>query len=321
MFRSGRTSKWERNCFSNSLSRARDTPVDRHGFLTVGDGKIKNQQGEVVMLRGMSLFWSQLKPQFFNIEVIQTLRDDWNINVIRAPLGIHNRGYLDHPEHETQKIETVIDAAIELGIYVIVDWHAHLPEGEAASQFFLFIARKYGFCPNIIYETWNEPAGQFGWRKTIKPYHYMVASNIRDLGIRNLVAVGTQNWCRDVDIAANDPLAIDNIAYVLHFYAGSHGQTLRDKAELATRMGLPLLVTEWGTGNADGGGPLNYRETKRWWRFLEHHKIGYVNWSLSDQSESSAALRPESSVLGSWQETEISPSGQFVRAKLQSHRR
>ena len=32
-----------------------------------------------------------------------------------------------------------------------------------------------------------------------------------------------------------------------HFYAGTHGQYLRDKAQAALDRGIALFVSEWGT--------------------------------------------------------------------------
>ena len=40
----------------------------------------------------------------------------------------------------------------------------------------------------------------------------------------NLIIVGTPFWAQNVDEAADDPLSGTNIAYTLHFYAGSHGR-------------------------------------------------------------------------------------------------
>jgi hypothetical protein len=36
-----------------------------------------------------------------------------------------------------------------------------------------------------------------------------------------------------VDVAANDPVSGINLCYTLHFYAATHKQALRDKAQVA----------------------------------------------------------------------------------------
>ncbi|MYW05815.1 cellulase family glycosylhydrolase, partial [Streptomyces sp. SID3343] len=84
------------------------------------------------------------------------------------------------------------------------------------------------------------------------------------------IVVGTPNWSQDVDVAANDPITgYANIAYTLHFYAGTHGQSLRDKATAALNKNIPLFVTEWGSVNADGGGGVATSEANAWMTYLK----------------------------------------------------
>lgn len=275
-----------------------ETAVERHGQLRVQDNRIVDKSGEPVMLRGMSLFWSQWQPQYYNASAIRWLREDWNINVVRAAIGVHGGGYLEHPEREMKKAEAVIEAAVAHGIYVIVDWHAHEPEQDAASTFFARIARKYGHLPNVIYETWNEPLREHDWSRVIKPFHMAVIPKIREHDAHNLIIAGTQTWSQDVDKAAADPLPFANVAYTLHFYAGTHRQELRDKASAALAKGAALFVTEWGTSEANGNGILDREETQRWWGFMEQNKLSYLNWSVADKAETSAALRPGASGKG-----------------------
>jgi endoglucanase len=297
---------------------AAETPVERHGQLRVEGNRIVDAQGDPVVLRGMSLFWSQWAPQFYNRDAIGWLRDDWKVDVVRAAIAVHSGGYREHPERETKKAEAAIDAAVALGLYVIVDWHAHQPEPEAASRFFTHIARKYGHLPNIIYETWNEPLDTQDWSDVIKPFHLAVIPKIRELDPDALIVAGTQTWSQDVDKAAADPLPFANVAYTLHFYAGTHRQPLRDKAAAALARGAALFVTEWGTTPASGDGPLDLEETRKWWDFLEANRLSYLNWSIATKRESSAALLPGASRRGGWKESDISPSGRLVRDRLRA---
>ena len=293
-----------------------ETPVERHGQLRVEGNRIVDQHGDPVTLRGMSLFWSQWMPQFYTAETVEWLRDDWRVTLVRAAVAVPEGGYLEHPERETAKAEAVIDAAIEAGLYVLVDWHAHDPEPEAAIRFFTHIAEKYGDHPNLIYETWNEPLNTHGWAEVVKPYHQEVIPHIRALDPDGLIAAGTPTWSQDVDIAAADPLPFDNVAYVLHFYAGSHRQELRDKAQAALDEGAALIVTEWGTSEATGDGPIDEAEVRRWWDFMEANQLSHANWSIADKVETTAALRPGASGAGGWTEDQLTPSGALVRNRL-----
>lgn len=290
--------------------------VARYGQLRIEGNRLRSETGEAALLRGMSLFWSQWQSQFYDAHTLRWLRDDWCIDVIRAPLGVHRDGYLAHPLRERRKLDRVIESAIELGIYVVADWHAHDPEVRGACDFFARLARDYGACPNLIYETWNEPAGNYHWARDIKPYHLRVIESIRAHDARNLIVAGTPHWCQRVDVAVDDPLPFAHVAYALHFYAASNRQPLRELASLATHRGVPLMATEWGTCRADGGGCVDEAETRRWWRFLEASGISHLNWAVAETGETAAALEPGASPRGEWRPSQLTPSGRLVRREL-----
>lgn len=93
------------------------SPVEAHGFLKVVGNKVTDESGEPVQLRGMSLFWSQWKPQYWTKGTVEWLQKDWNISLIRAPMAVEAGGYLTNKE-EAKKMKTVVEAAIDAGIYV-----------------------------------------------------------------------------------------------------------------------------------------------------------------------------------------------------------
>ncbi len=294
-----------------------NSPVAMHGQLSIKNGQVVDKSGNPVQLEGMSLFWSQWQPQFYNKKTVKNLAENWNIDLIRAAMAVEHEGYLQHPEKEMKKVQKVIDAAINQGIYVIVDWHDHHAQDhlQEAKAFFSEIAKEYGNLPNIIYEPFNEPL-KVSWSDVLKPYHEAVLKEIRKYDPDNIVVLGTPEWSQRVDLAAKDPLDDPNVAYTLHFYAGTHKEELREKAEKAINTGLTLFVTEYGTVNADGDGDVAKEETQRWYDFMDRHQISSANWSVANKDESSAALLPGSGPKGLKNEQNLTASGKFVRAHL-----
>jgi endoglucanase len=235
-------------------------------------------------------------------------------------MAVESGGYLTNPDMEKQKIKTVVQAAIDQGIYVIIDWHDHNANKhtQQAQAFFEEMAKTYGKYPNVIYELWNEPLNTYDWSTVIKPYHEAVIPKIRAHDPNNLIVCGTQTWSQDVDKASLDPLKFDNVAYSLHFYAATHKQSLRDKAATAMKNGIALMVTEWGTCEATGNGKLDYEETKKWLEFMDNNQLSWCNWSVADKPETSVVLKPGTNPTGRWTAEMITPSGTLVREELRT---
>jgi endoglucanase len=265
----------------------------------------------------MSLFWSQWGGSFYNASVVNSLVDNWKVNLVRAAMGVESGGYLTNPAAEKQRVKTVVDAAIAKGIYVIIDWHDHnaTQHTQQAKSFFTEMAQQYGNSPNVIFEIFNEPDDE-SWSQ-VKTYAQEVIGAIRGTGANNVIVVGTPTWSQDVDQAANSPITgYSNIAYTLHFYAGTHKQSLRDKASYALSKGIALFVTEWGTCDASGNGGLNLTESQTWINFMNTNKLSWANWSLFDKPETASALNPGASTTGNWPSSALTQSGAFVKQKL-----
>lgn len=277
--------------------------------------------GQPGSIAGMSLFWSNNNwggERFYNADVVRWLKQDWNIKLIRAAMGVGTEpgGYIQSPGPNRQRVQTIVDAAIANDLYVIIDWHAHAAENytDQAIAFFTDMARQYGQYNNIIYEIYNEPLQNTSWDNTIKPYAERVIAAIRAIDPDNLIIVGTRSWSQRVDEAAANPIRnYPNIAYTLHFYSGTHKQAIRNYAITALNSGIPLFVTEWGTTDASGDGAVDVAETRIWMDFLRANNISHANWSLNDKAEGSAALRPGASTTGGWSNNDLTESGRLVR--------
>jgi len=297
------------------------TVVGEYGQLSVSGKNMVNQSGTPIQLRGMSLSWSNWWPQFYTKETVKWLKDDWNVTIIRASLGVQEPGgYLENPASQKEKIFTVIDAAIEEGIYVLVDWHSHYAEDnlEEAKAFFKEVAQKYGNEPNIIYETYNEPLDTTSWNGVIKPYHETIIAEIRAEDPDNIIIAGTRSWSTRVDEVINNSIADDNVMYTLHYYASSHKQELRDVAQIAIDANIPLFVTEHGVTEYTGDGLIDVAEAEAWWAFLDRNNISWLNWSIADKEESSAAVKPGASGTGGWPDSMLTQSGLMVRAEIRA---
>ena len=62
-------------------------------------------------------------------------------------MGIEpDSAYLEAPEYAKMLMKNVVDACIDMGIYVIIDWHDHHAEKNtaAAKAFFIEMAKTYG---------------------------------------------------------------------------------------------------------------------------------------------------------------------------------
>lgn len=290
--------------------------VGTHGALRVVGNEIHDQHGAPVQLRGMSLFWSQWAAPFYNAELVHTLATEWQASVVRAAIAVESGGYLEHPEAEMARLETLVDAALAEHVYVIVDWHDHHADQHVveAQTFFGAVASKYANVPNVIFEIWNEPE-TVPW-STVKAYAETTLATIRGKGAQNLVIVGSPDWSTDAHVAADDRLADSNVAYTLHFYAASHAQSYRDDALTALQKGVALFVTEWGTCQSHGSGTVDEAEAQRWIDFMAEHHISWANWSLFDKDETCAALRPGSSPTGGWSDDALTQSGRFIKSKI-----
>ena len=217
-------------------------PVSIYGALHTSGNKIvgaKNDQQ--VMLRGVSLFWSDGtgKP-YYNKEVIAWAAENLKIDMFRFALGVQyynsdggtsnplttESSYKDPPDTYLGLIDKMVAAAIESDVYIIIDWHSHRAHMETslAKTFFETVSQKYKDVPNVIYEIYNEPVdGNGGNWSAVKSYANTICPIIRN-NTQNLILVGTPTWSQNPQQGASDPVNSTNIAYVLHFYAATHSK-------------------------------------------------------------------------------------------------
>jgi endoglucanase len=292
------------------------SPVSAHGSLHVENTLLKDEHNKTVILRGLSISWHTWWPRFYNAGAVHTLSKDFGCTVIRAAMGVEpQNSYLVDPAQAKKCVEAVVDAAIQEGIYVIIDWHSHHIHQEEAIAFFREMAKKYGHLPNIIYEIFNEPLNH-SWQ-TVKNYAIKLIEAIREIDPENIILIGSPHWDQDIHIASDEPIqGFKNIMYTLHYYAATHKQELRDRANYALSKGLPLFISESGGMEATGNGPLDKVEWQKWINWSEKNKISWLTWSVSDKDETCSILKKDVSSTGPWNDLDLKESGILIRNYL-----
>lgn len=296
--------------------------VSYNGYLKVNGTRLQNQYNENIVLRGISSHGIQWYGDYITYDTLKELKENWNINVFRIAMYTEEGGYIADKTIKN-KVTQIINDAIKLDMYVILDWHIlsdnnpnkHLNESK---EFFTEMASLYKDIPNVIYEICNEPNGGVTWDNDIKPYAEEVIKEIRKENDKALIIVGTPTYSQDVDIVSKNPINENNIMYALHFYAGTHKENLREKAQIALNNNLPLFVSEWGMSDASGNGGVFIDSSKEWLKFLDDNNISWVVWSLCDKNESSALLMSGTRTQGIYNEEFLSESGKFIKQELKS---
>ncbi len=290
--------------------------------LKVKGTHLVNSKGKKVQLKGVSTHGMSWYPEYANQKAFTQMKKKWGINTVRlAVYTAEYNGYCTGDAKNRKALEKKIDQGVQYatkaGLYVIIDWHI-LSDGNPKTYekqslaFFKKMASKYKKNTNVIYEICNEPNGGTSW-ETIRSYAKKVVKAIRARDKNAVILVGTPNWSQDVDIAAERPLkGYKNVMYTLHFYAGTHGEYLREKAQKALDKGLPLFVSEFGISDASGNGNLNKTEGSKWMKFLRKNKIGYVGWNLSNKDESSALLKSSCKKTSGFTNGNLTPWGKWL---------
>ena len=294
--------------------------VSQNGRLSVSGTSLCNEQGQPVVLRGMSSHGIHWFPQFATSQAIGNTAQ-FGANLFRVAMYTGEGGYLSQPEAVKAQATAAVDAAIAHDMYVILDWHilsdgnplSHIDEARA---FFSEMAERYGDEPAVLFEICNEPNGNVSWERDIRPYAVEMVRVIREKAPQSIILIGSGTWSQDIHDAAAHPLEGDNLMYTCHFYAGTHGQWLRDRIDSALKAGLPIFISEWGTSAADGSGGVFLDASKEWLDFLDERGISWANWSLCDKNETSAALKPGTSAQSAWTENDLSESGRFVFSRF-----
>ena len=300
------------------------TPFDAHGKLKLNGVDIVDKNGEKFQLKGVSTHGIAWFPDYVNKDAFQTIRDDWGANLIRIAMYTdENGGYCVGGNKENLKnlVKKGVDAATELGMYVIVDWHilhdlTPMKYKDEAIAFFDEMTELYKDHDNIIYEICNEPNGGTSWSE-VKEYAEEVIPIIRKNCPDALIIVGTPTWSQDADAASNDKIeGYDNVMYAVHFYAATHKEGIRDKVKTARANGAAVFISEFSICDASGDGAIDYASAKDWMDYLDDNDISYAMWNLSNKNEASSLISSGCNKTSGWSADDMSETGKWLLEQL-----
>ena len=212
------------------------------------------------------------------------------------------------------KVNTIIQNAIDLGIYVIVDWHTSAAvtstgttqpgrRGPASSP---RSRTKYGSSPNVIYETYNEPTGASPGRRSSR--------TTRRWWRRSAPSTPTTSSCsarRPTRRTSTWPPPIRSRGRTCSTrFTSTPARTSSRCATRPTRrisLGLPLFVTEFGATPSDGGVTEERRQLRLRRRDEQLVRLDGArttsaapSWKLDQCTDTSCILTSDAPVDGPW---------------------
>lgn len=308
------------------------TKYEKHGSLHVNNkGRLVDHNGTEVVLHGYSTHGLSWYPQYVNRDFFEYMKEQWHIDIVRlAMYTAEENGYCVGDEDNKKALLDVIDrgvkAATELGLYVIIDWHILADSNPQINKaeslkFWDYISKKYAAYGNILYEICNEPNENCTWND-VKSYAEEVIPVIRKNDPYSVILVGTPVWSQRLDEACANPIKIDNnVMYVLHFYANTHRDELRNIYSEAVANGLPVFVSEFGTCSADGNGGHNPEEADKWIELLDSNNTSFIMWNISNRDETSASFVPKcDNCTGPFTDEDLRETAKWFVSVLDAHK-
>jgi len=328
-------------------------------WLEVDGNLLRDPDGNKVILRGVNVIdpARAAKEWRKNIEPLIELATDpgkgWHAHVIRLPMqpqdiGDHGPGtaaptpgfsQAELQNYLAEYVDPAVEAAEDVGAYIMLDYHRHYPEGpdwdspeldEEIRLFWNEVAPRYSDRSHVIYELYNEPNTPYPgagdptddvgvtdpraeenylyWRETAQPW----VDLIREHASRNLIVIGSPRWSQFTYWAGEHEFEGDNLAYAGHVYAH---ENLRP---LSTYFGepseeVPVFMSEFGYGTE--GSPYlvgtNEVEGQQFLDLFDAHDIHWQAWCF-DHTWSPGMLNRDYEV--------DSPHGRLFKERLREKR-
>mgnify|MGYP002773096612 FL=1 len=236
-----------------------DTKKYPSELLTKGNA-IYDSDGEKVMLRGVEV------PESHELYKEKRFKKDFydgvfklGGNAIRVPVSPAE--YKRDDYYLWRYLDRIVAWAGENGNYVIIDWDYtgnpidgtgdEMPDIkdnplDYSAEFWKAVATYFKNVPNVIYEIYNEPVGMSDseWKRCADS----LVSVIRDAGSKQLIIVGSPDYCYDLGWLDELGVDDDNIAFSMHVYPD---RVFWQKYMPEYVSSYPVIVTEWGYADDD----------------------------------------------------------------------
>lgn len=299
------------------LSPAQDGPPG----LRVEGQKVVDKAGKPVLLRGVSIADPHALGKDFRKEHFERLAREWKANCVRVP--VHPGSWKADPARYDAILDQAVEWGRELGLYVIVDYHAignpktgkaqdNKPEYEStmelARRFWKHVPPRHKGKGWVLYEVFNEPMG-ITW-KDLRPLQAELVSLIREGAPESVVIVSGPDWTYDLRGPAEEPVEAPNLLYAWHVYP-VRGTTWSAYIARALER-FPVVATEWGFNlygdNTSRGNAEEYALPLL--RMMEEKGIHWTAWCWHPKWDPP--------LLDGWEG--VTPSGKLVRAWLNGER-
>ena len=313
-----------------------------NGKLVKSGINIVNANSIPVELRGVGLHSILQYKNLHSWEAFNSLKS-MGVNLIRCSVYLNDnsfaasdgetaKGYLLHKEETLEEIDYIVKNCIDLGLYVLLDWH-HWADGdgtlsqyqEDAEEFFTILSSKYSTCDNVMYEITNEPFldSVSDIVNFVNPIHSIITSNVENPIMVTGMTSGAniENWqvsCKNL----YDALSADGMSDVFispHIY----GSSMTSGIASLISNGVPIFVTEWGNSSPTGDGVGNDNIAFDQINWLHLNCVPQCIWKFTDQTMVSSLLKNRGLINSQkyffgFTEHDLSNNGQLLLGEYKS---
>ncbi len=273
--------------------------------LEVQANQFVNDKGETIILRGYNTSDpAKLNEQgHWNNSYFDEI-SKWGANVVRFPVHPPNWRKLGTKAY-LNLLDEGIKMAAERNLYVIIDWHSignllsdqfykesYITSRSETLSFWKTIAKRYGNNPVVaFYELFNEPTtkggelGSANWTDW-KSFNEEVIQLIQSKGGKGISLVAGHNWAYDLSEAYENPIDLENVAYVSHPYPQKRPKPWEDQWTAdwgKMKEKAPVILTEIGfAGEEEKGAHVPVISDESYGRSITEYcndkEISYVVW-------------------------------------------